>query len=376
MKKKILIFCFSDLAKDPRVKKQIYALRDKYHVISAGCTESNLENVEDHPILYSERKMNLMRKISFMKSLLLNSFESFYWNNEMIKAYKYLSQIDFDLVIANDLEALPICLRLAHQKNIKCVSDLHEYYPGQGGSNSYLYNKFNTYLCKKYLSLADEHLTVSDGIAQLYYENFGVKVNHIITNATAYYDLSPTTTNIERVEMVHHGVASRSRNLDSMIQLMDLVDNHFWLHFYLIGETSYLAELEVLAKGKNIVFHIPVSNDKLIDELNQYDIGLYLLDDTILNHKYCLPNKLFEYTQARLMMAITPNIEMAKYVSKYDLGVISTDFTIQSMANRLNGLSATDIKKYKENTDAASDVERDENNRKLIYKLVASLIDK
>ena len=53
MRKKALIFCFSNLASDPRVRKQIFALRNSYDIITVGYSESKIEHVVDHPILHS-----------------------------------------------------------------------------------------------------------------------------------------------------------------------------------------------------------------------------------------------------------------------------------------------------------------------------------
>ena len=373
MREKALIFCFSNLASDPRVRKQIFALRNSYDIITVGYSESKIEHVVDHPILHSEQKMSVVRKLSFIKSLIFNNFDSFYWTKSNIEVYKYLRNLNFDVIIANDLEALPICTRIAKEKGIKCIGDLHEYYPGQGGQNSILYNKYNTYLCRQYLELPDELITVSRGIADLYKVNFEIECKHLVTNASKFHDLDESRTG-EIMRLVHHGGASRSRNIGSMIELMDLLEERFSLHLYLIGDAAYIEELKIMSQGRNIVFHPPVHNDDLIKEINQYDIGLYILDENLLNHKYCLPNKIFEFIQARLMIAITPNVDMAKLVFKYNVGCVSKDFSIQSMAEMLNGISKEQLQLHKNNTHKAAYDERDELNYDIILNIVSSII--
>ena len=101
-------------------------------------------------------------------------------------------------------------------------------------------------------------------------------------------------------------------------------------------------------------------NSVLIKEINQYDIGLYILYENLLNHKYCLPNKIFEFIQARLMIAITPKVDLAKLVFKYNVGCVSKDFSIQSMAEMLNGISKEQLQLHKNNTHKAAYDERDE----------------
>ena len=58
---------------------------------------------------------------------------------------------------------------------------------------------------------------------------------------------------------------------------------------------------------------------ELVKEANAYDIGLYLLGEANANHRAALPNKFFEFIQARLALAIGPSPEMARIVNEYGL---------------------------------------------------------
>ena len=58
-------------------------------------------------------------------------------------------------------------------------------------------------------------------------------------------------------------------------------------------------------------------------------------------------NKFFEFIQSRLVVVIGPDIEMSKYVNKYNIGVISKDWTAKSLADSINSLSYEEIVFYK-----------------------------
>ena len=65
------------------------------------------------------------------------------------------------------------------------------------------------------------------------------------------------------------------------------------------------------------------------------------------NNEHALPNKFFEFIQARLAIAIGPSTEMQKIVKKEGLGIVAKDFSLAAMAEELNSLQASDIARYK-----------------------------
>jgi hypothetical protein len=78
-------------------------------------------------------------------------------------------------------------------------------------------------------------------------------------------------------------------------------------------------------------------------------VGLYILDNTIVNNRYALPNKFFEFVQARLAIAIGDSYEMKQYVKRYDLGVAADENTPEALAEKFIKLTKEDIMWYKQN---------------------------
>ena len=114
---------------------------------------------------------------------------------------------------------------------------------------------------------------------------------------------------------------------------------------------------------------------EIIPVTNQYDIGLFLAPPTTFNLQYTLPNKLFEFIQARLVVAIGPSIEMSKGVKKFNCGVVSKDFDPRSMANELNRLTTEKIMEFKQRShEAASELNADVNARR-IKEIVRDLME-
>ena len=88
--------------------------------------------------------------------------------------------------------------------------------------------------------------------------------------------------------------------------------------------------------------------------LNSYDAGIYLLPPNNFNNRYSLPNKFFEFVQARLAIAIGPSPEMAAEVRRYDMGIVADDFTPVSFARAITGLDRQRIAHLKAQADVAA----------------------
>jgi hypothetical protein len=103
--------------------------------------------------------------------------------------------------------------------------------------------------------------------------------------------------------------------------------------------------------------------EKISETINNFDIGLYLLDPACFNDRMALPNKVFEFVQGRLMIAVWPSPEMARIVRDYGLGIVSDEFNLESMARMLNGMGAEQIMAFKNNSHLAARELSSETNR-------------
>lgn len=367
----ILILSSSYLSKDPRVRRQIIALKDNHNVIACGLNKSNIGGVVDLPILYRpSKKDGFFNRVKNLLNLIFN-YEQLTWN---IEVFKKLDELSIDIIIVNDPREMPLAVKLkkSSNKNIKIYFDLHEYYIHV--DRFFIRNRMYRILTDRFQKYADALSTVSNEIANLYSERYFREVS-VITNACKYYDFKPVDRKDNCIKMVHHGVLNRDRKLEEMIKLMYLLDGRFYLDFYLVGsDANYLNKLKRMAKSiENISFREPVDFDQIVPTLNSYDIGLFILSDKIKSYKYALPNKIFEFVQARLAIAVSPNISMAKLVNKYSNGIVASGYKAESLAEKLNELRKNEIFEMKQNSNLAARELNEATNLSKISKLIIEL---
>ncbi|MFQ4139210.1 glycosyltransferase [Nodosilinea sp. PGN35] len=266
-----------------------------------------------------------------------------------------LAIASYDLIVVENIELLPLALR--RRKNAKVIFDAREYYPLEFG-NDLKFKLINAplmrFLCDRYLKACDQIITVSLGLSQKYTREFGVHPVLIMSTPRAI-DLAPSPVLEQSIRLVHHGAANPDRCLENMIDTMEQLDDRFSLDLYLTGNSKYINHLKRLAsQNPRITFCEPVKFKDIVTMLNAYDIGLYLLEPTNFNTTHSLPNKFFEFIQARLMLAIGPSPAMANLVAHYGCGIVTRDFMPTSMAKLVNALTAADVSSYKLRSDIAA----------------------
>jgi len=126
--------------------------------------------------------------------------------------------------------------------------------------------------------------------------------------------------------------------------------------FYLTkNDVKYLEELqEKAADIKAVAIHDPVPYRELIETLSQSDVGVHLLAPTNFNNEHALPNKFFDFVQARLGVVIGPSPEMAKEVKRHGFGQILPDFTAESLNRCIRELTVDQVDEWKAAAHAAA----------------------
>jgi hypothetical protein len=255
------------------------------------------------------------------------------------------------------------------------VFDAHEYEPEQFRSLRWwrvLMQPYVKALAAELLPRVTAMTTVSAGLAERYARDFGIARPVVVTNAPHRADLEPRPPDGDHIRLVHWGLANPVRRLEDTIELMRLLDERFTLDLVLVGrDARYQRRLQALAAGDaRIRFLDPVPMPDLPRFGNAYDIGVFLLPGAFAQQQFVLPNKFFEFVQARLAVAIGPSPEMARIADQWGFGVIADSFEPAALAAKLNALDAGEVLRLKRRAHAAADELSAEANRQLILDVV------
>jgi hypothetical protein len=354
---RILCISLTPITSDARALRQIDVLAEFGDVTSIGYGDAP-PGVAEH-IAVPRHLKTLPQTPSGVLRLALRRWRAAELAAPAVQfALKALAGRRFDLVVANGARVLALADRVAAGAPV--WGDMPEWHPEERThilSWRLLVAPLMTHLCATYLPRAAGVTAVCQSIAELYEEHFGVRTR-VMRNSGPWRDL-PVREGVDgRIRLVHSGAAILGRRIELMFDVMRELDERYTLDLYLLpgGDGgAYLDQLKAQAAADSrIRFNDPVAPLELPDVLNGYDVGVFWIPPTHTNARFALPNKFFDFVQARLAIAVGPSIEMARLVEQYGLGEVSTGFEVAECRESILRLGPAEIAAAKRASDAAA----------------------
>ena len=366
----------SPLIRDARVLRQLDVLGRSGHLTSVGYGPAP-DMVNEHVIVDDEQP-SLPRSPRGVLGLALHRYRAVELAaGGLRQARERLGSRRFDLVVANDARALPLAHSVAEGAPV--WADMHEWAAAEFShviSWRLLVGPLMNDLCVRYLPRSAVTTTVCEPLAERYQQTYGV-VCRVVRNAGPLRDLVPGPVSADRIRLVHSGAAIRGRNLEMIIR-STLTVPHCTLDLYLVPAADggrYLDELKQLARGSDrIRFHDPVAPDALPRTLNAYDVGVFSMPPININAEFALPNKFFDFVQARLAQVVGPSPEMARLVNQTGMGVVAADFSEAAFTEALRTLDAQSVRAGKEAAHQHARTFSDATDRAVMESIVDSLL--
>lgn len=374
--RKILCVSFSPIYADSRVLRQLEVLQQHGEVTTVGYGPAP-KGVVRH-IEVPENASSLPQTPLGVARLALHLHNSVELTAPGEKAVRRetVESGPYDLVVANDARALPLAFAAAGTAPV--LADMHEWAAEERATVfvwRVLVGPYMQHLCTKYLPRAAAVTSVSAGLAGLYSERYGM-VTEIVRNAADFREATPTPVDPDSIRLVHSGTADAERNILELIEAVDRLGDRFTLDLYLLevpgGHLGVIRKRAALTP--QVTVHGPVPPDTLPTVLNQYDLGVFLYPLKTLSHLYHLPNKFFDFVQARLGLVFSPAPEIDAHIGQYGLGLITADTTADALVDALQGITADDVTGFKQAADRSARALSSEPDRVVQHALVARLL--
>ncbi len=374
--KKILIVTNRTLHTAPRVIREIDALKDDFIIDTVGLTAPLHANGRfiHRNILNEPFIGKVIRKV---RQKVFNQYtgHSLLFSSKLFACKKLVSECNPEMIICHEPYDLPYFVAIKDKFKYKLVYNAHEYYPLEFDDRANWASTYQLYFEEIYrtcLPKIDLLINVCDSFREKCLEVFGHD-SIVVPNAAFYNKVEPKLVS-EKIKLVHHGGAMPGRKIEMMIKMLDLLGENYELYLMLVPtDVAYFEMLKNSTINHKRVFFIdPVPYAQIVPTINQFDIGVYILAPTSFNNFAALPNKFYEFIQARLCIAIAPSPEMSRLVHKYQLGVVSDEFTAESLANKIKSITKDQIYQYKlASHQAAKEVSAEHYNNMLRDAILA-----
>ena len=333
MKLDVVFTLAGDIRWNSRALKQLAVFEEMgLHVLAVGIGET-----------YSEEKRSEQLTVRTLKRPEGKGPRFFRAVHLLMKAQ--ITQHAAKIYHASDLYTLPAAAGAAGQGGSSLVYDARELYPFVASTAgrpwvSWVWRMVE----KRYITRADNVFTVSKSIAEHMARSYAIAAPTVLYNVPEYKAVSPTKKlqNLlgiasETKIILHQGNIQKNRGCFILADAMKHINGGVLV--FLGGGPlkgalqTYVRDLGIEEK---IIFLPPVPPDELLVHTASAFVGVTLLEDTCLNHRYALPNKLFEYLMAGIPVVASDLPEIRNVIQAYNVGVLVDASKPEAVAEGIN----------------------------------------
>jgi hypothetical protein len=366
MKKRILIVKRADMEFDIRCQRLAKYLSTKYDVTILAteiCSHLSVQQIKisdyDHvKMSIPGRALRKFRREIFLKNIEDKPFDLRLSKDKWISnLVKYLNRNQFEVILACDIDSIAAVLR--SRNPAKLIGDMHEHAPTELANVPNWLNRVGMYKrwqCETFLPHVQEIFTVSKSLANLYESEFKVSNLKILRNVAPYEQRVKPGSSESPKNFIHHGIAAPVRGLEEHAILAKALGPDYSISMLLKPvEFTYYRELKAMQKYVDN-FHIldPVQPKDMIREITRFDAGIYLLNPMTSQLRVTLPNKFFEFVQARLPVFSGGLAEIDELISAYGVGMKLGTFDGIKASEMIVDSKDYDWKVIHENLDVAA----------------------
>jgi len=247
------------------------------------------------------------------------------------------------LIIANDLDTLPAAWLASRIRGVKLIYDSHELFtqvPELVGRRRV--QAIWKYIESRIVPRLDCAVTVSRSIARIYYGLYRTPfrvVRNVPKRKVPCTDGKMDSDFPGKRVIIYQGALNMGRGLELMIETMEHLKE---VVFLVVGTGDIDRKLRDLARtkglGGRVVFTGRLSPGEVDPLTCAADLGISLEEDLGLNYRYALPNKLFDYIQARIPVLCSDLPEMAGVVQTYGVGITTPERDPEKLATIIRSL--------------------------------------
>jgi glycosyltransferase involved in cell wall biosynthesis len=349
-----LHIALTEMRNESRVLKETnsilkHNIASKVYIASLHADELEEEKIYKDSLMLNRFKLS-SRKLS--KNLFVQVLKYFEFVYRVTLFYR---KRDIKMVNIHAIALLPFGVFLKYLFKAKLVYDTHELETETNGSKG-LRKKLAKFVEKSLIKKCDLIFVVSENIADWYAKEYGIQRPIVVKNAPKLINIKKANhfrgnlaIKDDSIIVLYQGGLSKGRGVDLLLESFKKRDDDKVVIVFM-GYGQLEKDIKIATKEKsNIFFHPAVAPEIVLDYTSSADFGIHMIQNTCLNHYYCLPNKLFEYAMVGLPVIVSNMKEMRELVEKYDVGIIVEDDRASSINNAIDKILQLDLRQMKLN---------------------------
>lgn len=279
-----------------------------------------------------------------------------------------------DMLIANDLDTLPANFFAAKIKGCRLLFDSHEYFPEtpEVFQRQFVRN-FWTLTERLLIKGCDGHYTVSSALAEIYRKKYGLNFQ-VIRNLP--FRIQMPVKDSAHPFILYQGALNPGRGLELMIRTMPLIPH---ANLVIAGDGPEMKKLRQTVEMMQLENRVQFTGMLLPPDLKKLTVkaavGISIEEPLGQSYKVALPNKVFDYIQARVPVLVSGLHEMRQLVLQYKVGMVLMEHTPENLSEVMNTmlLDVAGRNQWKQNLEKAAAELCWENESEFFRKLLNSI---
>ncbi|HVZ95623.1 MAG TPA: glycosyltransferase [Chitinophagaceae bacterium] len=367
MKKRIIVSVISDIVTDQRVQKECRTLYNiGYDVVLLGRKSDRDFGLSGLP--YRVKRFAVPFSRGPMMYLFFN-----------LRLFFYLLFKRAGVLWSNDLDTLLPNFLASKLKGQKLVYDSHEYFTFSvyKKRSRKIWERLEKYLFPRLKNV----ITVNDSLKNIYEAKYKLPVT-VIRNVPL---LQPAGNENQvlfpagRKILIIQGMGiNEHRGAEEAVVMMQYLPEDFQLYF--VGGGTIWKKLKQRVISMHLTDKVFFISSLPYNDMMKYTrasfLGLILEKTGVSDHHlYALPNKFFDYLQARIPVLSSKVVEVEKLIDKYDVGAVVDETDPEQIAKSILDIAsdAATYNRWKLNTARAAEELNWEREEKILVDFMQAL---
>ena len=284
---------------------------------------------------------------------------------------------DIGMVNIHALGLLPLGYLFKLIYGAKLIYDTHELETETNGSRG-LRKRLGKWVERLLIRRADHVFVVSENIADWYRDKYKIPRPTVVLNAPRQQQVEKTNyfrdkfnLRSDQIIVLYQGGLAPGRGVDLLLEsFKQRNDDKVVIVF--MGYGVLEDAIKIASETCNtVLFHKAVSPSVLLNHTVSADAGIHTIKNTCLNHYYCMPNKLFEYSMVGLPVIVSNMKEMREFIESNEMGVAVESETPEDINKAIDKLLLMDLSSLKRNAQEAATAnawEHQEEKMRAVYE--------
>lgn len=331
--KKIIVSATNDLSTDQRISKVCTTLHNAgFEIVLIG------------RLLKNSLPLNRSYKTKRMKLLFNKGF--LFYAEYNIRLFFFLLFSKKEILLSNDTDTLLANFFTSKLQSKKLIFDSHELFSEipELIDRPFVKNfwlQIEKWIIPKLKNNYTVCKSISDYYQKEYNSEFKIIKNLPVKNFVKKSSF-PFITNNKKI-IFYQGSVNIGRGLELMLEIIEQLPNCI---FVIAGVGDILDSLRqkvVIKKLEKQVYFLGQLPPKHLQSITPLaNLGISLEEDLGLNYRFALPNKIFDYIQAKVPILVSDLPEMKQVIFKYNVGEVAINRNPTQLANQMKKMLTTD----------------------------------